>query len=176
MLVSSRHMMLASPVFKAMLNGNFKEGRTLKTDGKVDIELPDDDVDTFRIILNIIHGRNRSVPRTIDLNCLTQIAVLVDKYQMVEAVESYSGSWILALKFPMQERYCSDLGKWICVSWVFDLASDFAALTRLAVQQSPGDVSDGFMDYIPLPKTVHGKLVTRYHHMLSRYSAAYNKS
>lgn len=55
MLVSSRHLMLASPVFKAMLqHSNFKEGEELHSTGKVSIPLPDDDPDAFKILLDII--------------------------------------------------------------------------------------------------------------------------
>jgi hypothetical protein len=55
MLVSSRHLMLASPVFKAMLqHSNFKEGQELHVNGKVEIPLPDDDPEAFKILLDII--------------------------------------------------------------------------------------------------------------------------
>jgi hypothetical protein len=55
MLVSSRHLMLASPVFKAMLqHSNFKEGEELHSTGKVEVPLPDDDPDAFKILLDII--------------------------------------------------------------------------------------------------------------------------
>lgn len=55
MLVSSRHLMLASPVFKAMLqHSNFKEGDELHSTGSVEVPLPDDDPDAFKILLDII--------------------------------------------------------------------------------------------------------------------------
>jgi hypothetical protein len=55
MLVSSRHLMLASPVFKAMLqHSNFKEGEELHSTGKVSVPLPDDEPDAFKILLDII--------------------------------------------------------------------------------------------------------------------------
>lgn len=40
-------MMLASPVFNAMLKRGFKEGEELRADGKVEIPLPDDDEFAF---------------------------------------------------------------------------------------------------------------------------------
>ncbi|KAF7920654.1 hypothetical protein BELL_0335g00090 [Botrytis elliptica] len=52
MLVSSKHMCLASPVFKAMLqHSNFKEGRELASVGKIEISLPDDDPDAFAVLM-----------------------------------------------------------------------------------------------------------------------------
>lgn len=41
-LVSSKHMSLASPVFKAMLTGGFQEAVELKAAGKTEIPLPDE--------------------------------------------------------------------------------------------------------------------------------------
>ena len=159
MVVSSKHMMLASPVFKAMLNGNFKEGRALQTDGNVKVELPDDDPAAFRIILNILHGRNRSVPRVINLKALTRIAILADKYRMVEAIESYSYNWIasLTLRSSVPKSFVPDLGRWICIFWVFESTNDFTSLTKIVIQECEGNVPSGFMDFVPLPQAVYGE-------------------
>lgn len=63
MLVSSRHVMLAPPVLKAMFQrDNFKAGRTLLALGTAQVPLPDD-ASTFRLLLNIIHGRTRSISK-----------------------------------------------------------------------------------------------------------------
>ena len=68
MLVSSKHMMLVSPVFKAMLQAStFKEGQKLSAAGKVEVPLPEDDSTAFEVVLNIIHGRNKLVPRVLSL-------------------------------------------------------------------------------------------------------------
>jgi hypothetical protein len=59
LLVSSKHMILASSVFAAMLKVDYKEGSTLESKGKVEISLPDEEPDLFAILLNIIHGRTK---------------------------------------------------------------------------------------------------------------------
>jgi hypothetical protein len=101
MRVSSKHLTMVSPVFKAMLHrGNFREGRELGNTGSVDVPLPDDNPDAFLIILDVLHGYHRKVPRDISLLMLTCISILVDKYQMVEAVEVFSNGWIEHLKLP----------------------------------------------------------------------------
>jgi hypothetical protein len=57
MRVSSKHLIMVSPVFKAMLQrDNFREGQQLGNTGSVEIPLPDDDSDAFLIILDIVHG------------------------------------------------------------------------------------------------------------------------
>ncbi len=93
MIVSSKYMMLASLVFKAMLQpGLFREGIQRNAADQMEVELPDNDQHIIVIVLNIIHGRNRFVPKQADLEILTKLAILVDKYQMVEAVESGWGT------------------------------------------------------------------------------------
>lgn len=91
MLVSSKILlMVASPVFKAMLlQGNFREGRELQTTGKLSLPLPDDNPDAMRILMDIIHYRNRQVAKKLLFRMLVHIAILVDKYQLLEVVENY---------------------------------------------------------------------------------------
>lgn len=88
--------MLASPFFRAMLRSDsFQEGRrTLHTTGQASIPLPDDNPDALKVILNIIHFRTRQVPKTVTLNMSTHLSILVDKYQVLEAVETYINMWV----------------------------------------------------------------------------------
>ncbi|KAJ5041066.1 uncharacterized protein L3040_005621 [Drepanopeziza brunnea f. sp. 'multigermtubi'] len=62
MLVSSKHLALVSPVFKAMFRPGFKEGHELSTTGKLNLPLDDDDPTAWEVILNIIHCRLEYVP------------------------------------------------------------------------------------------------------------------
>lgn len=83
--------------------GCFREGIQRNAAGQLEVDLPEDDQSIMFIVLNIIHGRNRLVPKHADLEILTKLAILVDKYQMVEAVESFSSPWIndLVTKKPL---------------------------------------------------------------------------
>lgn len=60
MLVSSKHMSVASPVFKAMRQASSQEGIELKKTGKAELSLRDEDSKAWNILLDIIHGRFRS--------------------------------------------------------------------------------------------------------------------
>jgi hypothetical protein len=61
MRVSSKHLMLASSVFRAMFQGEFKEGNALRSTGSVEKELHDDHPEALLILMDIIHGRTRRV-------------------------------------------------------------------------------------------------------------------
>ena len=53
--VSSKHLTLGSPVFKAMLSRNFSEGRTLHENDNVRIPLDDDPIDGMMVLLKLLH-------------------------------------------------------------------------------------------------------------------------
>lgn len=134
-LVSSKHMILASPVFKAMPGGYFKEGLLLRASGKLKLPLPDDDPIAFEILLNIIHGHHREVPRYVSLWLLTRLAILVDKYQMLERLKVFSDMWINELQFRgfTPEYFTPDTLSlsWLSISWVFRKTKIFRKVTRI---------------------------------------------
>lgn len=76
--VSSQCIIIASPVFRAMLQGGFKESLTLKSTGELRLQLPDDDPDSFTILLDILHHHTKKVPRLVSLSRLTKLAILIN--------------------------------------------------------------------------------------------------
>lgn len=94
-VVDSHVLCLASPVFRAMLGPNFKEGHDLRHAEEVEEEyvlplLDDDNIEAFEIILNAIHLQNAKVPQTVSYETLLELAVIVEKYQMYQV----SAGWI----------------------------------------------------------------------------------
>lgn len=60
--VSTKHLRIASPVFSRMIQGNFQESQ------------PNDwNTRALLILLDIIHGHHRQVPRKLDLDTIAQI-------------------------------------------------------------------------------------------------------
>jgi hypothetical protein len=160
MRVSSRHMILASRNFRDMLsNGNFEEGQTLRTKGEVEIPLPEDDPDAFIILLHIIHANTRKVPRVVSLATLTALAILVDKYNMLEAVELFSDLWIDNVKDeePMPESFTDDVPPWLVISWVFQKPEEFKAMSRIIEQECDETLEDMFGDDLPVVPFIIGR-------------------
>ncbi|KAL5321940.1 hypothetical protein ACEPPN_009905 [Leptodophora sp. 'Broadleaf-Isolate-01'] len=155
MLVSSKHLMLASPVFKAMFRrGGFLEGNKLQSGGVVVIPFPDDDPDIFKILLNIVHGRVRQVPEKVGIDDLTGLAILVDKYQMHEVVEFHVRMWMLALRKSLPTKLDSTLLAWISVCYVFRLSAEYRQVTRLAELESYGPLGVEEEQDLPIPAHV----------------------
>ncbi|KAI9645549.1 hypothetical protein NHQ30_006291 [Ciborinia camelliae] len=164
-LVSSKHMMLASPVFKAMFQHSrgFKEGEELHSTGTVNIELPDDDPDAFLILANIVHCRDSQVPLAMALSDVCYFSILVDKYQMQDAVKIVSCVWIKALmNTPFTLKVDDDaLLLWLCISWVFSMDEVFKHVTWLFILESKMPLSTRIRNYgfdLPIPERVIEKI------------------
>lgn len=157
--VSSRHLTLASPVFHAMLHRKFSESNTLSLTGSVEIPMPDDDPDAFLILLNILHGRIRKVPLAVDLETLTQIATLVDKYDIMEPVELFANFWFDNLKSTIPDHYTDDIPSWICVSSMFNKGEEFERTTRLAMREARREIP---LAGLPVPPSIVGEHLILY--------------
>ncbi|KAG6232117.1 hypothetical protein E4U25_006838 [Claviceps purpurea] len=153
--LSSRHLALASPVFRAMLNGSWKESApaldrsnngSAKTraplqlgfDSQVRFELTAEDWDdeVFLILMNIIHGRNALVPLSSDLTTLVKMSVLVDYYQCQEVTQIVVGLWIDKLSDQLPKSYHPECVIWMFVSWVFSRGEIFEEMTKVAIRTS----------------------------------------
>jgi hypothetical protein len=97
LLVSSKHMSLASPVFKFMLELKLIEGHPPRADGKAEILLDDDPI-AFFILVNMAHGKTWCLPPMVDLEVFFSVTILADKYQMVEAAGFFCQAWVKELK------------------------------------------------------------------------------
>ena len=139
-----------------MLQGPWKEGKTLTSAGCVEITVEDWDPEAFMILLNIIHGHMRKVPRSLDFEMLTKMAILVDYYECLEIMEFHAERWIdqLPAKRPFTNH--DDPIRWLCISWVFRNGKLFKEIT--------GDIQRSFSDRIPtlelpIPNSVLGKSI-----------------
>lgn len=156
MLVSSHVLNISSPVFRAMLQASFKEGKTLRDEGKVEISLPDDDPDSFELLMNIVHNRTRRIPRRIEMGQLSDLSILVDKYQMAECLELVLDMYMPHLRESIPVSFSSNLLPWLSITWIFGFAADFKQLTRIAILESEGRLGSPLGDELPFPERVIG--------------------
>jgi hypothetical protein len=155
-VVSSRHLMLASRYFLEILSGNFPQALTLRRHGHVTIPLQDD-LDSMIILLNVIHGAGRKVPRQVDLGILSQLAILVSKFEMLSTVEFFSDTWIDNLqRGGLPRAYNESVLPLVFVFWVFDRPDEFRGMTRLAQRESTEKLEDDLGD-MPILHEIIGK-------------------
>lgn len=90
--VSAKHLCGASPVFRKMIKGNFQESQP-NDKGFLEIRASDWNARALLVLLDIIHGHHRQVPRNLDLDTVAQIGFLVDYYDCLEIVQVFFDHW-----------------------------------------------------------------------------------
>ncbi|KAK3903571.1 hypothetical protein C8A05DRAFT_32711 [Staphylotrichum tortipilum] len=138
--VSSKHLALASRVFRNKLQfGSTKATR--QADGRVHLKLAEGfDPKAVSIVVNAVHSRGSQVPKAVDLETLAQIAVVVDRLQLLDAVDVYADRWISKLEGRIQDIYNRDLVLWIYISHVFRRSDIFKAVSKTAAAQAQGPI------------------------------------
>jgi hypothetical protein len=155
-VVSSRHMMLASQYFQTILSGDFNEAITLRANGHVTIPLSAD-LDTMIILLNIVHGASRKVPRQVSLEVLSKLAVLVSDFGMLESVQFFSDTWIDSFQREgLPKSYNENVLLFLFVFWVFDRPSEFKNMTRLTQRECDEKLDEDVRD-VPIPHNIISK-------------------
>ncbi|KAF2872728.1 hypothetical protein BDV95DRAFT_492143 [Massariosphaeria phaeospora] len=137
--VSSHHLMLASPWFeRALTRKGWTESTRDKTDGLYYISAEDWDAEAFLVLMNILHLRSAKIPRTVTLDMLAKIGVIVDYYECAAVIEIWVERWLPKVKeeVTVPGVYCRDLILWIWVSWVFELPAQFKEATQVAIRES----------------------------------------
>jgi hypothetical protein len=152
--VSSHRLMQASQYFDRMLNGDWKETKTLQSNGCLRIEISDWDIGAVQILMDIIHGRTRKVPEEISLEMLTKLAVLVDFYECLEAVDFFARIWIEKLISPLPDVYTRDVVLWICISWAFQRPDIFGTASYIVIMFSKGPLQTMGL---PIPERITRK-------------------
>ncbi|KAG6246030.1 hypothetical protein E4U23_004931 [Claviceps purpurea] len=108
--LSSKHLIRASPVFRAMITGPWKESLAFAAApvAKHSAGIPDEDAlpeitatewdkETFLLLLEILHGRYKPLQDPlpdVDACMLVKMCVMVDYYQCHEAVKGFVDAWI----------------------------------------------------------------------------------
>jgi len=153
MLVSGKHLELASPVFKTMITGPFAEGK-VDVSGIRQLTASGWDPQAFKIILSIIHGYHRDVPRSLSLEMLAKVAMIVDYYECIESVEIYTDIWLEGLSSKLPKVYGRDCILCLFISWVFSKPIMFRDMTHLALRHSQRliEASD-----FPIPADILGE-------------------
>ncbi|KAJ5380827.1 uncharacterized protein N7496_003255 [Penicillium cataractarum] len=149
--VSAKHLMFASPVFKRLLTGGWKESIVYFQKGSVEITAEDWDIEALMIVLRAIHGQNNDIPRKLTLEMLAKVAVIADYYECREPLVFLEDMWIEKVDVKIPLAAPRDLMLWLWIAWFFRLPSHFESATSIAMSES-----DGYIDSLglPIPKEV----------------------
>ncbi|KAK0613273.1 hypothetical protein B0T14DRAFT_275988 [Immersiella caudata] len=136
--VVSQNLIQTSRVFQAALTGSWQEGSAAE-DGNKNLEAEGWDSKAMYIVLSAIHYRTREIPRRVTLEMLCKITVLVDYYELHDALYFFLDLWIDSLQYSLPKTYGRDLILWICITSIFSSTRIHKAVTSVAVSQCPGE-------------------------------------
>ncbi|KAL9565684.1 hypothetical protein ACKAV7_009866 [Fusarium commune] len=135
-LCSKKHLTLASRRAAKLFSSQFKEA-SVEPDGLYHWKFEGIfNHEAFALVLKIIHGKTRGIPRTIKLDLLADIATIVDDLQCHEAVAFFSENWLLWWPSGSEKARGKELAQLILSSFVFEHASLFENYTKLAIRHS----------------------------------------
>lgn len=130
-MVSPKALCLASPVWRAMLNpaSGFQEATSVERT----VSFPEDDPETFVLLLQICHLNFSNVPQFLTYRELTKIAILCDKYDTVALVRPWVSTW-QQNHILLAER--DGFEGWLFISWTFGNRAVFESVFTRLVQES----------------------------------------
>jgi hypothetical protein len=156
--VSRDALRLASPVWNAMLNGNWAES------GATEIPFPEDDIEAMMIVLRISHLKYEGVPdpEVMKIGGLYNLAAVCDKYDVLHIVQFvyYMKRWFPRLnhykryhpRMPRKELQENMDPRWLFVAWVFGHEHSFKVqagyLARTAMMNTEGQLMTEFGEMI----------------------------
>jgi hypothetical protein len=98
--------------------------------------LPDEDVTSYEIVLNICHLRPDRCPRTIGFETLHHLADLADRYKLSVLLKASVRSWLLHLsdyQINLEDK------RWLLTSWTFGLKAVFCTCLDQEIRRAQVD-------------------------------------
>jgi hypothetical protein len=150
LLVSSKVLGLASPVFAVMFSPKFKEGSNLNSSHPCKVTLPEDHPEAMTLLCNCLHFRVDHIPRDVELSVLKTLAILCDKYDAARAISPWSILWLQRWETTEYEDCFEGL---LAIIYALDCAEAFTKISRKAILDQVGSfdvrrIPDGF-DMVP---------------------------
>ncbi|OCL06376.1 hypothetical protein AOQ84DRAFT_343406 [Glonium stellatum] len=138
--VHSLFLKTVSKHFSAMFKPVWKEGHNMiGQDSPVELPLPEDDAATLELICAVIHHQVKLVPQTLSPDKLLKVAIMVDKYDCVDSLNSASASWFRSCKAEAE-----DLMRVAAAAYLFNNAQAFKESTKALILNYGGS-------YLALP-------------------------
>ena len=101
------------------------------------------------VLLNLIYGHTREVPRKVELWMFAELTILVDKYKLLETTGMVADYWFRSLKSDIPQTFTNKLLPWVCLSWVFQKPEIFKKVTRVAQIEQHSKTVTTSSDVVP---------------------------
>lgn len=97
----------------------------------LNLTVGDSDMESFLILLSIIHGRDCGVPSEVSLATLGNFASLVQYYHCHQITKRFVDTWISKLENTVPKSYGRACVQWLLISWVFSRYDIFETMVAL---------------------------------------------
>jgi hypothetical protein len=116
-------------MFEKMLKGPWKESSSANPSSAVgshaasgcsyrEISTTGWNANALLTVFKIIHGQYYDVPRTVSVEFIAQVAIIVNYYQCAEVVSSTAEHWYRS-KYRASIKYGGKAIMWLFIAWVF---------------------------------------------------------
>lgn len=131
---------MASKVFKTLLEAEIGTPEYRVVDGQrlriLRLDGRDRDPETIGILVDILHGRNSSLPSDISVDELGRLAKEADYWECCDIVRPYADRWVGNLWNTISETCDSQLIIWLFIAEAFTMGSVLTHLTKIAILNS----------------------------------------
>ncbi|KAJ5629485.1 hypothetical protein N7528_003142 [Penicillium herquei] len=138
--VSAKHLIHASPIFKSMLTGGWKESVGYQQNDPAEITAEDWDVVAFSIVLNAVHGKFYQIPKSPTLEQVAKVSVIADYYQLKETISVMLPVWSPVLSEGIEQFSFRDLRMSVWASWFLGADEQFKDTTSSAMTRMTGQI------------------------------------
>lgn len=147
-VVSSKAMSLASPVWKAMFNGKFREGAK-----SGEVPLPDDDPWALEVMLNFAHLRFAAITEP-TIAELVKLTLICDKYDLVALCWFHVDGWVEKYQKAVNDKP-EDHPSMAFFAWVFGYAEWMRSLQKALMLRTAFSQTDSLQS-ITMPPASPG--------------------
>lgn len=162
--VNSLFLKAASKPFAAMLGPHFKEGRLLAKatpEDPMELELPEDSGMAMVYICCALHYNTDSIPKVMDPERLLDVALMLDKYQLLEALKLQAKKWCMDVMAVIKDFPAKKLAYILPASRYFHDEDMFALVMHLLILT----YNESYVDIFPddLQPLVTWELICAFH-------------
>jgi hypothetical protein len=142
--VQSLILKATSKPFAAMLGSNWTKGHEQPSPEKpMEITLPEDNAVSLKYICAITHSRSQMIPEDLSAQDILDIAIVADKYDLVDALEMANRSWLR-----MCEKDEAGNMALLAAAYVFRNAQFFRQTSKALVMDYAGSYLDIYTEKI----------------------------
>ncbi|KAK0640759.1 hypothetical protein B0T16DRAFT_418419 [Cercophora newfieldiana] len=147
--VSSKILSLASPVFKTMLSGSFREAsdftahnlKSPTSSEKFTLSFPEDDATAMTLLLRILHFDYDNVQARPTPKLLEQLAFLTDKYQCMHVLKFCGVLWVREwIQQSIEFLQVEDAARVLVFTYVAGLETEFQDVAWLILLHHKGPI------------------------------------